>query len=440
MPDDWMPLCLVPACDLRGTSWPLPCIAVDEALTFRRDGVEVPFDAVFPLIVAAVSRSAAGRALIDRVEIECATPRGRSLQALRLDIEGDPAPHLVGRLAAELARAESRIARQSRELAGLRATLEQGLTHFARLETHMYQTGADRRQEVLSLPQVATLSLEPGGACVQRLPHSSVGLSDLALWVGAARGVLSVRLVRADGNAEMAAWAPRVSPHREPGWLRLSLDRALDADPQTTEIHLAWEGEAPIALGLSHDHPDPRFAVHGDAMLALRLWSYIPGARSSLPRAAILPGTTVPKVRIEAEDFAAVHDVSAVQGPVSFRPGSGELALAPPAAEIVALGLLSQVIPGEATRLAGQVRLEGDQALELAYAVVPRGFDLIDLSDDHIGPWLRLEPGAKGALDVARVPTGTTDDLLLIARLPEDAGPGPAAALFQPIEVSLDHG
>jgi hypothetical protein len=105
MPDDWMPLCLVPACDLRGTSWPLPCIAVDEALTFRRDGVEVPFDAVFPLIVAAVSRSAAGRALIDRVETGCATPRGRSLQALRLDIEGDPAPHLVGRLAAELARA-----------------------------------------------------------------------------------------------------------------------------------------------------------------------------------------------------------------------------------------------------------------------------------------------------------------------------------------------
>ena len=176
-------------------------------------------------------------------------------------------------------------------------------------------------------------------------------------------------------------------------------------------------------------------------MLALRLWSFIPGARSRLPRGAILPGVEWPKVVIEAEDFAAFRDLSAVAGHVVYRHGSRELALSPPEPEIVALALLTETVPGEAFRISGQVRLAGGQALELAYAVVPRDFDITGLSDDHIGPWLRLEPGASGDLAFDRAPSGRVEDLLLIARLPEDAGPGPAAtALFQPIEVSLDHG
>ncbi len=261
MTETWSPLCLVPACDVGRAAWPMPVAVLGDDLAVSQDGRAVALSQ----IAVAVSLTAEGAALFDR--LEAAQPG--ALQGIRH--AGDP----VAALVAALAHSQARVARQLRELAQLREMAERSLQSFQRLEAFVWQTSKGERTLVQHLAQEGSFALT---RAVQRLPGDSAGLTDVAVWIGGARGVLTARLVLAESAEVVGLW--QVTDPGE-GWLRLALPRALSVDAQTPMLHLDWTGE-PLTLGLSLPHPDPRFQCEGGAMLALKLWKFVPGVAAPM--------------------------------------------------------------------------------------------------------------------------------------------------------------
>lgn len=270
MTEPWTPLCLVAACDEGLADWPLPRVLVAPDAPPPR-----PWAELLPQVAAAVALTEAGAAALAGVP-------GLSLPILRATPE-TVAAALAGALALSLAQSQSRVIRQQREIGQMRQMAETMLRDFDRLEAFVWATGKGERQPVHSLAPLAPM---PAGKRIsQRLPGDSLGLCDVAVHGSGGKGVLTARLILMESAEVVGVWQLQ---DPEPGWLRLGLPRALGGAPQTPVLQLDWQGEG-LTLDRTLDHPDDRFRCEGGAMLALRLWKFVPGTAVPLAPEAWAP-------------------------------------------------------------------------------------------------------------------------------------------------------
>lgn len=188
-----------------------------------------------------------------------------------------------------------------RDTVQLRGLHQSTQAAFSKLERYVLQSGLAQRVRGAELALAVGergVSLTHDTRIEQRLPGSSVGLSDVAIAIsrvpGRSDGVLTVRLRTHEDDAEVAWWSfPTEDLQR--GWLRLSLPISLDDDARTVRLSLEWTGAAPLEIGRSGRHPDPRFQAQGagdasEYAIALRLWTYVPGCQAPIVTDGRYPG------------------------------------------------------------------------------------------------------------------------------------------------------
>ena len=442
------------------------------------DGRALPPGAVLGGLVAVVILSApALPAVQDFLRAFAARFGGPAPAVIDLaDVPSGERPLLLARALAALL-VEERAAQAARnvtlmrDLAQMRQAQARLQEAFSRLEDHVVGQGLTGRRQSLALEPPAgapMLVLQPGTQIRQRLPQGSAGLSDLAFLIAAplaqvgGRGWLNIRLETVEDAQTHAEWQLAAGT-LEPGWRRLSLPAALEAAARTAILHLDWQGEAPLALALGLCHPDPRFALHeGGApradghLLALRLWSAIPGVAAPAVSGGLMPGTTrLRQLHISGEDLSAAVNLRPDHQPFLYLADSQALLLhvspAGPSA-----GLVAAAVPPGATHLSARImtRAEAGPPIEYAMGLVPvppqepheerggepggepegeaggraarpalsvrPGARLPRFAPHHVTQWQRLAAMVESELHLPLpAPLAGPHDLCLMARLPE---------------------
>lgn len=360
------------------------------------------------------------------------------------------------RLRALLAELARRNVALMREAAQLRVFHEKVQDSFARLERFVAEHALAGRTERLALTPddaLEPLRLSPGGTLAQRLPRASAGLSDLAVDVEAAPdpvGTLTATLSTAEDGQEVARWSI-AGGDLAPGWLRLSLPAALDPDPMTPVLALAWEGAGPLVVRAAVAHPDPRFQAHLDGtpagrVAALRLWSYVEGCAVPAPADAWLPCGEAASRRILSRDvLARARCLNAANEHFGLVEETGAINLhIVPAA--VAIARLDEVVAPGTRGIEARIRSPMRHAPVIEFAIGlapvaerPDGPDRLPLFPTRAAtPWRALAPEEAGRLDLwlARPPEEAHDLYLLTRRAGGGADIDWGWALFE--RIALD--
>jgi len=363
-------------------------------------------------------------------------PEAREAELLRF---------LTESLTGLLERQARRSADLSRSLATLRQSHSQMQAAFAQVEKFVLDNNLAQRTDALSLlpgHDMAPLELREGDILVQRLPISSAGLSDVAVFIEdvdiADQGTLSITLLTKEDDKVRGHWTLS-GPHIKEGPVRLALHSALEASALTPILELSWEGEGALWLATSLSHPDPRLQARiggrsDPRVLALRCWSYLPDSKAPIPASAHLPadpGTDPRRSRIlddlvlgQAEDLTPESKHS------RFLADKGAL-LVHPMPQGVSAMRLSAGAPAGTVHLDARIRTLQNQAPMIEYAMGiapseqagfrPQTFEPDDLV--AVTPWVTLSPQANGELHLP-LETALSDDhdLVLMTRLAVQPG------------------
>jgi len=337
-----------------------------------------------------------------------------------------------------------------RALATLRGSFDQSQTAFANLETFLYHSGRAERTQTVSLRQRCggeAILLAQGRPVDQRLPLKSVGLCDISFLVESlpsGAGTLTAQLTLLESAEAPAHWTIR-SPDLSPGWVRLSLNRALGPDAQTPILRLEWDGDVPLKLAASFHHPDPRFRATGSpAIMALNLWTYISGAAVPLPAEGIAQEQDLPIDRwtIGPNALRDAVNLNISDELVEFTDWRGSLAVRPIGRKPSCVRLDNVGRPGLLT-LRGGVKTEAEFGPEVEYAFAfepkarrhrQRG-KVPEFAPEMMSEWVRLRPGEWADLHLfLKHPLGEVCDLYLLSRLMGDHAPAaPVEACFYPL-------
>jgi hypothetical protein len=308
----------------------------------------VPPDLVQLCAVGVLTLSADGVALADRHALLWHDRFGTEPPP-RLDIDRkDKAPLLAilrwlcDRLARDQGRVATRAVDLNRQLALLRQQQDATQSAFQRLENFAYQHQLTQRQlDATFAPVVGSpdLVLAPGSLLAQRLPGGSVGLSDVSLRIADGAmprsGALECWLESPDLGRELARWIIPVD-RITPGWLRLALDVALDADPVSLVLHLHWTGNADLHIESAMAHPDVRFRPVLDGIArgcvpAMQLWHHLAGSRAPMSAMGVRPlGSGKPNMggvirRVEAQELARAVNLDTLKTDVPLFEGGDAL-------------------------------------------------------------------------------------------------------------------
>ncbi len=259
------------------------------------------------------------------------------------------------------------------------------------------------------------------------------------------------------------------------GWVNLPMEIALGPDDMTLDLSLDWSGLHPLELDWCLRHPDPRYSLRSasattgaadDRVLALRIWSYIPGctvpvASDNWPTGRsgtwILPGEALAKGislntddentrYLEQFDMLQVHpiqgDFAAALLSGAIDPGIGQVS--------VNIGSLSDsaaaidyaiAIAPTANRIA-PVRSAKGILRRRGMPLKPALERLLSLPATRCSEWYRLNAQEKGRIDLLlAAPTTEPFDLYLITRMAEEAErPSFAWATFSAVTLRSDRG
>lgn len=371
-----------------------------------------------------------------------------------------------------------------RDTVQLRGLHQSTQAAFSKLERYVLRNGLAQRVQGAQLALAvgeSGVNLTQGKQIEQRLPGSSVGLSDVAIAIarvpGESDGVLTVRLRTHEDDAEVAWWK-FPAEDLQLGWLRLSLPVSLDDDARTVRLSLEWTGDAPLEIGRSGRHPDPRFQAHveGDASeyaLAIRLWTYVPSCQAPIVSDGRYPGEsrrpmgTSPASTMLPEPLRAGSDLSSA-GQASWElssdifgraenlnPGNRNFKYLVEQAALqvhalpkgVAAGLLRDTVPAGVRSLRAKVTTLAPEGPPIDYAIAvgpaPKrsilGTRPIPHPDAITSDWHRFEATEKGevALFLAE-PLSEAGSLYLMARLSRDDGNAAWAwSTFSTIQMSV---
>lgn len=329
-----------------------------------------------------------------------------------------------------------RTSRLMRELGVMRRQHDETQASFRALEAYFYQNAKSSRSPDLILSPVARqrpLTLTGGSRLEQRLPGSSVGLSDIALHIPAARparGLLHVSLTSPDTGEMLAAW--EVDAATLPvGWLRLSTERALDSQPVTLVLTVSYEGPDRVQLSNSVHHPENRFQPRHDDMTvpvvpALQIWRWIAGVEVPLAANAILPiGTRDGLRRVHAQALTTARDLNDPNVEIGLQADTEALLVHALEDRMAGAVLSSIALPG-ARHLYADIRTYHHNASEVEYriAVAPAGVRspgvLPDFAADMASDWVRMSPMEDGQVHLfLPKPLDRPCDIYLLTRLPE---------------------
>ena len=330
---------------------------------------------------------------------------------------------------------QKRNTRLMREIGLMRATHDQTQAAFQRLESFFYANNRGERIPAMTLSvQRGTrpMVLEDGQDIEQRLPVDSSGLCDVAISIArrprSGSGMLIATLTLQDSGDTVGAWEVKADDI-DAGWLRLCLDRALPAEPQTAMLRLTWQGEGTLALKASFFHPDPRFMPLPDSpLLAMQLWKYIPEARAMMPADGIVSGTprAIERWNIGARHFkAAVPLDGALTETVGYSEAFGGLMVRPTAATPT-VARLDRAARAGVRHLFGGIKIEQGSGPEVAfaYALHPTrarasGLNRVPaFAEGMVSEWHVLPPNEWSELHLPlTAPLAEDHDLFVMTRL-----------------------
>lgn len=432
---------------------------------FRRDTLELPPEQVHLDLVGFLALGPEGRAALERVRGAWQARFGAPApELLELDPGAEGARSAVlAWLAARLLDERDRLARRNvsltRGMAELRRTHRETQEAFRTLESYVGDTARAPRQLAGSLEAgtpAPRLPLQDGDMLEQRLPVSSVGLSDVALLLAgpapAGEGRLEAVLELAESGAVAAHW---LLPARalQPGWLRLSLPVALGADPQTPLLRLSWSGAERLSVASGCRSADPRFRMqHNGAprpeALAVKSWKALPGAAAVLPAEGhpAAGGRPEPRWMIGRSLLERAEPVATDPEAVRFSTELGGLLVCPGPEAAVAAARLPGACRAGVQRITGgaETKQAEGPAVEYALAVAPAGAagpaGLPEFAPGWRSDWVRLQPAQWSELRLfLPEPLEARADLYLLTRRAAaaegagegTAGPPPAACFFR---------
>ena len=398
--------------------------------------------------LGVLTLSAAGVVLADRHATFWRDTFGSEVPP-RLDLgakDKAPLPAVLRWICSRLAEDQGRVALRSvalaRELGLLRQQHETTQAAFRNLESFAYQHNLTQRQLQTTLaPLVGSpeLVLAPGSVLTQRLPGGSVGFSDVSLRIADGvklrGGMLEFWLESPDPGKELARWtipADRIVP----GWLRLALDTALDADAASLVLHLRWTGKSALRLEAAMAHPDARFrpvldGVEGTFVPAMQLWHYLPGTLAPLSAAGHLPDgrgnlTTGAIIRrIEPQELARAVNLDTLKTDVPLFKG-GEALLVHVLPDRLSCAILAVAQAG-ARQVSATIctRHRDGPPIEYALAVLPEHLRPRSAREEpefpaslHSG-WVRTRPmRSSQVVLILPEPLDCASDIYLMTRLP----------------------
>ncbi|MTH80298.1 hypothetical protein GL286_21650 [Paracoccus aestuariivivens] len=330
-----------------------------------------------------------------------------------------------------------------RELGLLRQQHEETQASFQKLEQFMYQHGPQQRELETTLSPIAgqlPISMRNGSRLVQRLPGTSVGLSDIALHVGneaaPTHGVLSISLFSSTDNETIAIWeipAARLTN----GWVRVALDYALGTDNVSLFDSIEYHGKDIVRPSSSVQHPEQRFHPECDGstietLPALQIWRWIAGARALIPAHAVLCravmqiGGKSRLRRVAPETLATTIDLGTLKNMLPLFQSDDAL-LVHGVPDHTACGILPAVaLPGARQIFASaQTRHAEGPVVEYQLAIMPQDQrphlpgSLPEFSSHLSSGWVRLSPQEKSQLHILPAePLECPHDLYLMTRLP----------------------
>lgn len=298
-----LPLLAVAETDLeRARQLKLPAVIVGFAaegddLVLDADGWSIPLDTAYLDLVGFAALSPSGTEAAEAFSSRWSATFGETppdtldlSAAATGEVDAELLRWMIGQISVKHAQAAQRNVTLMRDLSALRQNHEMTQAAFQRLEAlfqSMFQTNRALDLILKEDPAQPVCTLNDGEKIAQRVPCDSAGLSDISVFVSDRpadeTGRLRARLTLSESGDQVAAWDIAGSEIHA-GWLRLSLETALSADPQTPVLELEWSGEAPLNLSSAFPHPDPRFQPRPEApVLALQAWRFVPETAAAFP-------------------------------------------------------------------------------------------------------------------------------------------------------------
>lgn len=366
---------------------------------------------------------------------------------------------LMGQQERELLAASRRNTDLSRALSELRKTHEKMQGAFHRLEAFIYAQNLAERATAASLPislgqpRIALTADQP---IEQRLPGSSVGLSDIVLYPqdtnSAAKGELHAQLFALEDTSIRAEW--RVAGHSITGkTIHLSLATSLDVDAVSLQLRLSWSGPGGLGLHGSMQNPDDRYQAHiagepSGQLLALRCQAYPPNCAAPVTLGAYLPGRDAPtahpsdvatpmvetraprSLTLGADTLADAVNLMPHNQNYGFMNEEGALKVHVMDTGISA-ALVRASVPEGARQVLAEVCTRASKAQNIRYAMAvapitersPPGGRLPTFRKSYITEWTVLSPLMLGELRLP-LPDALLEahDLYLLTRLATDPG------------------
>ena len=336
-----------------------------------------------------------------------------------------------------------RIADLSSALTSVRRVHEETLNAFKRIEAFVSGNNLNSRTPSLTLSPkgTASLRLRPGQQVVQRLPVSSEGLSDIEIFCAAlparASGTLTAVLRTLEDDVEHASWIV-ASEGISGQTLRFCLPVALSSDVRSPVLELDWHGTTQLTLEYAVAHPDERFQAQLDGtpavnVLAMRIWTYLPGSMAPLPVNGILPSATsdtgLCKRVLDSAMLATALNITLQSTGSEFLADHAAIQVHPMPEGISAM-CVRGAIPEGAVQVSARIYTASDQAQDIEYALALLPFlkttkelvfdqTLPDLCSD----WVMLKPDSKGEVHLfMQDPLAASHDLVLMTRLARRPG------------------
>lgn len=336
-----------------------------------------------------------------------------------------------------------------REMAVLRASYEEDLEAFRRLEGYCFSSG--------KISQELAFAIEPKGEKIQltantspvsqRLLCDSVGFSGFSIFVSDVQedvGFLLVHLKTLEDESVVEKWIiPSDKLHE--GWMDFSLSTCMSIDKRTLLLEVQWEGEGSAGLSLGLSHPDYRTCasqgeVRYSRTLAIRGWRGLPNTTPIHSGKFHYPGSfQQKKIVLGSARLAAVENLSGIDDFVKYiEPNS---ILVHPISQYPSLAKLSNVIPAGAISVSAKIGTHNSQATRVEYAVVisPHSSNENNISQNAVrSEWVGVDPLVDSQVHIfLNQPIEDSWDLYLATRIEEAKSNAFCWAYFKEITVEM---
>jgi len=442
------------AANLGNLRLPLPLGVMDvrgDSVTATVNGERLPEHGLYPGLLLGIGVTQRGLQRL-RETAEKVSKRFACRAPLVADLTAEEPARRQAAILASIVEAQTQALRSqaernvqlTRALATVRQAHEQTQASFAQLERYVFSNDLARRNQCLGLRPAAgprTVLLGAGVRLTQRLPVSSAGLSDIAIFVDHVAfpdsGELQVDLTTIEDNALVGRWSvPARGLTRDA--IRLSLPISLSADDMTPELTITWNGNGDIGIATALFHPDPRFQFHlGDMpqgkVIACLAWNYIPGCEAAIPTGAILPSSRKPawpqKRMLDADLLGgAVNLVHGAPESEHFKvlPEIDGIQVHPPGKGMSA-ALLPGALPAGTTQVRARImtRAKAGPDIEYAMALAPSARRATSVDNlPSFRPWAFAGWSCLHAFErsdlflTVEMPLAEPHDLYLMTRLP----------------------